>query len=126
MDESAERITRSTDTATAPAGDRHGAGHLVWVTPSGTPRELSLDEAGVGTEPTCSGCGAEATGAVVVREHRACGHVGLDGFLAPMDVDATFRCPKCGDTAPTPYPPIAIVACCLACGDVLGGPPEHR
>lgn len=108
-------------------------GQLVWVPPSGEVREVLVDplrsaDAGHTTATTgaCPACGFERSVEVVVREHRACGHVGLDGFIAPASVPTTFICPKCDRRADEAFPPVASVHCCLACGHVLGVPVGER
>lgn len=95
------------------------AGRLVWMTPNGALREI--DPAGLETvDSTCPDCGAEVAVPTRAREHIACGHVGLDGFVAP---DHGTACPKCGETDDE-FPVVATVQSCLACGRAIGSPPR--
>lgn len=103
---------------------RPGSGQLIWVTPTGVVRELD----GGPTRPSdpgievCTACDGERIDVAVVREHRACGHVAMDGFLATAATAAPFQCPKCETTKQETFPAVATVACCLDCGHVLATP----
>ena len=104
------------------------AGRLVWVTPEGTRRELSPLALRSGDESTetrrCPDCAETRSIETLVREHRACGHVRLDGFLTEDD---TFVCPKCGATDPDgrAFGVVATVYTCVGCGTTVGGSFGH-
>lgn len=92
-------------------------GRLLWRTPNGTLREIDLD----GLESrasSCPDCGQSPTAPAYAREHRDCGHVALDGFLAR---GGATSCPKCGAEDDS-FPIVATITTCLDCGQVLGSP----
>ncbi len=115
VDEQSRRRHESSEPANVLPDD----GCLVWRTSDGLVRELDPEVLTGLSDRTCPDCdgGAVATGCV--REHRACGYVGLDGFQEPA---GSSGCPKCGETDPA-FPVVARVLTCLECGRVLGSPP---
>ena len=113
-------------------------GHLIWKTPSGTIREVDPDELSRPVQATtdegdrrCVRCDHARSIATLVREHRACGRVSLDGFFGTIS-NGIRQCPKCGfeDETGESFPVIARVESCVTCGravDVpLGGSLSHR
>lgn len=126
------------------------AGHLVWVPPNGPAREINLDHVALDTaeQPvhegtsdigrpinddngharmaaTCADCGYDRSVETIVRQHDACGHVRLDGFV---DTDGGYTCPKCGTAVGDAFPIVGVVQSCLKCGRILDRPlaREHR
>lgn len=104
-------------------------GQLIWMTPQGTLREIDHRELdGSGESPDtardCPDCGTARSVRTVAREHSACGHVGLDGFVAAGN-GAARSCPKCG-AEDAPFPVVATVHSCVACGRVLDRPLGRR
>lgn len=93
-------------------------GRLVWMTPDGALREIEPSGFVADGDRSCPGCGADTSVATRAREHPACGHVGLDGFVVP---DQGVSCPKCGDREDA-FPVVARVHSCLECGRVLDRP----
>ena len=104
------------------------AGRLVWVTPDGTRREVnplarrSADESA--ETRRCPDCAETRSIETLVREHRACGHVRLDGFLAEDD---TLVCPKCDAMDPDgrAFGVVATVYTCIGCGTTVDGSLGH-
>lgn len=117
-------VTADDTTAAVPE-----AGHLLWMPPEGDLREVRLESLlGESTAPTgedgpseCPACAYPRSVETVVREHPACGHVSLNGFVAG-NKSSQYSCPKCASTIHDPLPIVAVVHCCLRCGQVLGVP----
>lgn len=112
-------------------------GRLLWTTPRGDVRELSPSELGSGDtselrskevssperDRSCDTCEATRSVKTVVREHTACGYVGMDGFV-DTGSEGLLECPKCGvmDERGDQFTIIATVHSCVFCGRVLDRP----